>query len=238
MKGSGLGKGSHFLNGGAALERAVGGLELGAGRAQVRIIDSMEPRLEAPPDSATVELVRRVQAGDGEAWTELYRVYRDELLFFVRTRMGAGLRATMQTEDVFQSVALEAFRELPRFEPRGEGSLMRFLHVLVLNKLRDLADRSGAAKRAGGVALTEELQTSLAAGGGELAYADPAYERLETAIGHLPADMREVLVLRRIEGRSSQEVAALLGKSDDAVRKLHSRAMAKLALELGAGGGI
>jgi RNA polymerase sigma-70 factor (ECF subfamily) len=175
-----------------------------------------------------------MQAGEAQAWSELYRVHRDELLFFVRTRMGPGLRATVQSEDVLQSVALEAFRELPHFEPRGEGSLRRFLHVLVLHKLRDLADRAGAQKRAGGVALTDELAARLAAPGeGALSYADPAYERLEQAVARLPDDMREVLVLRRIEGRSSREVAELLGKSDDAVRKLHSRALARLSIDLG-----
>lgn len=197
-------------------------------------IPDVHPLPEPPAESATLELVRRMQAGEAQAWSDLYRVYRDELLFFVRARMGPGLRAALQSEDVLQSVALEAFRELPRFEPRGEGSLRRFLHVLVLHKLRDLADREGAQKRAGGTGLTDELAAGLVApGDAALAYADPAYERLERAIARLPDEMREVLVLRRIEGRSSQEVAELLGKSDDAVRKLHSRALARLSIEMG-----
>lgn len=194
----------------------------------------MEPLPAPPPEPATLDLVRRMQAGEERAWAELYGAYRDELLFFVRTRMGPALRAAVASEDVLQSVALEAFRELPRFEPRGEGSLRRFLHVLVLHKLRDLADRAGAQKRAGGVALTDDLAARLPAPvDAAPAYADPAYERMERAIARLPDDMREVLVLRRIEGRASREVAELLGKSDEAVRKLHSRALARLSIELG-----
>ncbi|MEM9803161.1 MAG: sigma-70 region 4 domain-containing protein [Planctomycetota bacterium] len=59
------------------------------------------------------------------------------------------------------------------------------------------------------------------------------YERLERALAALPAELREVVVLRRIDGLESKEVAALLGRSDDAVRKAYSRAMARLATLLG-----
>ncbi len=189
---------------------------------------------ELPGDARTVELVRRMQAGEEAAWNELYRAYRDDLLFYVRARMGNQLRAAFQSEDVLQSVALEAFRELPRFEPRGSGSLRRFLHVLVHNKLCDLADRQGASKRANSVPLTDALAAELRGDtAAELAYTDPVYERLERAVQRLPEDMREVLLLRRFDGLSSQEVAQQLGKSDDVVRKLHSRAMARLAIEIG-----
>ena len=42
-----------------------------------------------------------------------------------------------------------------------------------------------------------------------------------------------MLLLRRIEGIPSKEVAEMLGKTDAAVRKTLSRAVARLALALG-----
>lgn len=190
--------------------------------------------LPPPVDEArTLELVRRVQRNEAGAWDELYRAYHDELLFLTRARLGPKLRAVLESEDVLQSVAIEAFRELARFEPRGEGSLRRFLQTLVLNKIRDRADTFNAAKRAGAVPLTDTLAGTLAQPGGDgPSYGDPVYERLERALAELPDEMREIVVLRRVEGHSSQEVAARVGKSDDAVRKLYSRAVAKLALRM------
>ncbi|MBI5361555.1 MAG: sigma-70 family RNA polymerase sigma factor [Planctomycetes bacterium] len=188
-------------------------------------------------ESATRELVRRIQTGEEAAWTELYRLYKDELLFLTRARLGPKLRSALQSEDIVQSVALEAFRELQRFEVRGPGSLRRFLHGLVLNKIRDRADTYSAAKRAGAVALTDAHAESLAAREEASPYSDPGYERLERALAALPDEMREVILLRRIEELSSQEVAERLGKSDDAVRKLYSRALARLALLVGDGDG-
>ena len=114
-------------------------------------------RLPTPPDERrTVELLEDLRAADEGAWSELYRRYHDELLLLVRRRLGRRLRSVLESEDVLQSVALEAFRALPGFEHRGEGSLRRFLRQLVLNKIRDRADTFGAAKRAGGVPLATE----------------------------------------------------------------------------------
>ena len=81
------------------------------------------------------------------------------------------------------------------------------------------------------VPLTDTLAEGLS-GAGPPTYGDPRYEGLERALLALPADLREVIRLRRFEGLSSQEVAGRTGRSDDAVRKMFSRAMAKLTLLL------
>jgi RNA polymerase sigma-70 factor (ECF subfamily) len=176
-----------------------------------------------------MELVQRIRGGDRDAWSELYARYHDQLLLLVRMRLGPGLRRHLQSEDVFQSAALEAFQALGRFEYRGEGSLERYLRTIVLNKLRDRADTYAAEKRGAGV--TVPLDVELAA---DLAERGPSYhdagryERLERALQALPAEQRELIVLRKLEGFSTREVAARLGVGEDAARKAYSRAMARL----------
>lgn len=189
------------------------------------------------PAARTVELLGRIREGDATAWDELYRAYHDELLFVARMNLGNKLRSALDSEDVLQSAALEAFRALPRFEYREEGGLRRFLHRLVVNKIRDRADTHGAQKRAGAVQLTDTLMRGLA-GSGEPTYASAKYEQLERCLGRLPEEMRRVILLRKIEGYSSKEAAEHMGATDAATRKLYSRAMAKLAsLMHGDGGG-
>ena len=186
----------------------------------------------APDESASLELVARCQAGEAEAWDELYRRYHDQLLFAARARLGSKLRACLQSEDVFQSVALDALTALKRFEYRGPGSLKRFLATLVSHKIRDRVDTFRAGKRAGDVPLDEARLPAP-----EVPYRDPeTYGRLERALAALPADLREVVLLRRVEGLSSKEVAARLGHSDEAVRKRYSRALARLTLAMDTGG--
>ena len=185
-------------------------------------------------EDRTRELVARLQAGEAAAWDELYRVYHDELLFTVRMSLGARLRSVLESEDVLQSVALAAFRALPAFEYRGVGSLRAFLHKLVLNKIRDRADTFSAQKRAGAVPLTDSVADRLHERA-PVDYSDSSeYRRLEQALAQLPPDMREVILLRKLEGLTGEEAAQRLARSDVATRKLFSRAMARLALALAA----
>ncbi|MEM7204555.1 MAG: RNA polymerase sigma factor [Planctomycetota bacterium] len=191
-------------------------------------------RFPPPPDERlTLEMLRRIQAGDGEAWREWYDRYHDELLFAIRANLGPRLRAVLQSEDVLQSVALEAFQAMPRFEDRGRGSLRGFLHRLIVHKIQDRARAASAKKRDGAVPLTGELERHLAASdapGGEPTYRDGRYGRLERGLRALSPEMREIIVLRKVEGLSSKDAAARMERSDVAVRKLYSRAVARLTM--------
>ena len=82
----------------------------------------MSPFPSSPGENRTLELLGRIHDGNDEAWNELYHLYHDELLFTIRMNLATGLRSALESEDVLQSVALEAFKALPRFEHRGEGS--------------------------------------------------------------------------------------------------------------------
>ncbi len=191
-------------------------------------MDTLPHSLE---EGRTLALLERIQVGDGEAWNELYRTYHDELLFIVRMNLGHRLRSVLESEDVLQSVALEAFKALPGFEHRGKGSLRHFLHRLVLNKIRDRADTFKAGKRSGAVPLTDTLLGALNGGSEEPVYHDgQRFERLERCLHRMDEEMRQVLLLRKVEDLPSREVARIMDRTDAAVRKLYSRALARLTV--------
>jgi RNA polymerase sigma-70 factor (ECF subfamily) len=184
--------------------------------------------------SASIELIRRIRAGDREAWEELYLRYRDRLLLSIRCRLGQELRSRLQSEDILQSVFKDVLGELRDVEHRGKGSLDAYLHVCVLNKIRNKADFFAAKKRTGETPLTDSVLDDLRAPGvAEPGYLDrERYERLERAIAALPPDMKEAILLRRVEGYTNQEMAAALGKSPDAASKIYNRGLARLGLSL------
>lgn len=188
------------------------------------------PLFPEPPDLvATRDALERIRAGDRAAFDALYRRWHDELLFVARARLGARLRTFLESEDILQSVALEAFHELPRFVPRHDGSLRKFLHQLVVRKIQDRADTVNARKRAGAVPLTDSVAGSLAAPAAPTYHDRDRLERLERGLALLPEEMRRVLVLRKVDGLSSKEAAEALGKSDAATRQLYARALTRLA---------
>ena len=59
---------------------------------------------------------------------------------------------------------------------------------------------------------------------------DERSRRLERALETLQESYRDVILLRKLEERSWREVAARLGKSEDACRMLLARAMTALTL--------
>jgi RNA polymerase sigma-70 factor (ECF subfamily) len=175
-----------------------------------------------------------VREGDSGAFGEIYRRYHDELLFAVRAHLGPKLRTALESEDILQSVVIDAFRALPRFEPRGPGSLKHYLHAMIVNKIRSRAEYHGAARRSGTVPLTPEAEPMIPEPSSAPEYsAGERFLDLERALRALPAEMERVLILRKVDGLPSKEVAQVLGKSDASVRQIYSRALARLALSMG-----
>jgi RNA polymerase sigma factor (sigma-70 family) len=180
----------------------------------------------------THEMIARIQEGDRGSWDALWRRLHDDLLFVVRCRLGPELRTHLESEDILQSVALEALGEVPTFAPRGAGAFRHFLHMLVTRKIRDRAAGFAAKKRHGTVALDQDVVGTASA----IRYHDAErYEALERALLQLEAPEREVVLLHRIDGLPTKEIATRMHQSDAAVRKLYSRALARLRELLGLG---
>jgi RNA polymerase sigma-70 factor (ECF subfamily) len=147
------------------------------------------------------------------------------------------LRDPHRAEDVTAAVFTRALAGLPRFNETGAGDassfrvwLFRIARNLVANERRH--DRRHPQTDLEGVfdliaadepsALAEERET-----------VDLAWR----AIDRLPAERRRALVLRFVEEMSTAEIAAILGRSDGAVRVLIHRALRAVAADLRRGRG-
>ena len=195
----------------------------------------MSPFSDLPTADETQLLINRAKSGDDDALNDLFRRHHDHLLLAVRLRLGNRMRGMLESVDVFQSVALEAFRDLDQFEARGKGSFRHYLNKLVFNKICDRARYFDAAKRSTGRETSPSQLEQLPAADSEPGYIDTSgrFERLEQEIKSLSEETRQVVVLRAVDDLPSQEVATVLGKTDAAVRKTYSRALARLARRLG-----
>lgn len=195
---------------------------------------TMEFMGDSPPhsternDEFSEESLRQIQQGNPKAWEAFYSRQRDALLFSIRCRLGPELRSHIESEDILQSVVKDAVAELPRFESRGPHALNHYLHVCILNKIRSKATFYGAQKRSGEVPLSASMAERLS-DQAPSEYADKdRYDRLESALLKVPQLMREVILLREVEGLTNKEAAHVLKKSPAATSKLHARALARL----------
>src|SRR5574338_1096284 len=165
--------------------------------------------------SADQALVDAARAGDRRAIDELLARYEPAIYRF-------GLRMCNDEEaarEVLQETLLAAFRNLPTF--RGQASLSTWLYQIA---------RSFCIKQRRGVRPDQEVDAELADHGPSPEIQVAAGEigkALAAAIDALPAEQREVLLLRDVEGLSAEEAAAVVGIEVGALKsRLHRARMA------------
>lgn len=191
----------------------------------------------------TQQLVALAQAGDESAVNRLYEVYGERILWMVRMRMNKELRSALESMDIVQDTLVNALRGLGGFTYKNEGDFVRWLSKIAENELRGSLRKLHADKRDIRRVVRFDSDTSATAGRdagipAPVGYTTPSVimskrddlARLEKAIGDLKPEYRQVIVLIKIDGLSYNEMGKKLGKTDDAVRKLVSRAMAELTV--------
>lgn len=175
-----------------------------------------------------LRLVVRFQAGDEEAFPEIYERYFDRLYAYLL----AALRDRHEAEDASQEVFIRALRALPRYEFRGapfEAWLFRIARNYALNH----------KERADPVVVEDPVEVDRWRDGADAADSLQwmSDADLLSFIDRLPLAQRQVIVLRYMVGFEWDTVAAILDRSAGAVRQLEQRAFASLRARLEAVGG-
>ena len=191
----------------------------------------------------TQELVAQAKEGDKSALNHLYRVYAERVRWMVRFRMNKELRSKLESMDIVQDTLIHALGGLEGFTYKNEGDFVRWLSKIAENELRGNLRKLHADKRdiRRDVRLDDNRPTTEGGYAGMRAPVDATtpsvilskrdeLARLEKAIDELKPEYRQVIILTKIDGLSYHEMGRRLGRSDEAVRKLVSRAMAELTV--------
>lgn len=194
---------------------------------------------ELTPDSAeTQDLLRQAEAGDRQAFEELFVRFRPDLRRFVALRLDPRLLARLDPSDVVQEAQLEALRRLPDFLARRPMPFHLWLRKTAYERLLKVRRRHvEAAQRAVGreVPLPDRssllLAQQLLAGGStpsQQLFRREAARRVGQALAQLPEADREIVLMRNVDGLSYQEVSCLLEVDAAAARKRYGRALLRL----------
>jgi len=163
-----------------------------------------------------------------------FEQHRERLLSVIYLRMGPNLRVRMDPEDVLQEVAIEAVNSWHTLS--DEQNAGAWLVTLPRRKVaRILRDQIGVAARDPRRERAIKTELPLAdRRSGPVTHADrkDRLELLEQAIQRLSEDHRDVILLMKIDGLSAKEVAEQMGRTENAVHLLLSRALKRLAEEL------
>ena len=186
--------------------------------------------METP--TSTLGLVERVKRGDTEGFNLLFRKYQRRLAVLIYYRMGPELRGHAEVDDILQETFLAASRQLTQFTYQSPGSFMAWLSRIADHAIVDAARFHGRQKRDGGENLRFRSESN--PGGPEPAdfntpsriFAQKEHLRLLfEKMDELSSEQREVILLAKFEGLSTQEISARVGKPREAVALLLHRGL-------------
>jgi RNA polymerase sigma-70 factor (ECF subfamily) len=183
-----------------------------------------QPAIPAPARHQTqeAEFAELLAAGDAAAWRQLFDENYDRIYRYAWARTGNVADA----EDIASSVFTEAVRGISKFEYRG-SPVVAWLFRIAHNESADLLKR-----RARTPTSTLESDDALVAPAGDGLAARAEWREVADAIGALKEDQRNVLQLRLVEGHPVKDVAAMLNKTEGAVKVTQMRALQALRKRL------
>lgn len=187
----------------------------------------------------------RAIGGDREALSGLLAEAGPDVRRIVEAEFPRRFQSSLSMDDVMQQTYADAFVGIRRFVPRGEGAFQAWLIRLAKRNLVDAVRMLSAEKRGGDrrALETQTPESSFAAFHEYLlrTFSTPsrsiagreAKVALEEALAALPDHYAQVVRLYDLEGRSIEEVATAVGRSEGATYMLRSRAHDWLAERMG-----
>lgn len=157
-----------------------------------------------------------------------------KLQTFLRVRAHKELLRHESASDLVQSVCREALERTSKVEFANEIQFRTWLYQLAIGKLVDRKRHHGAAKRGGGAPMAWLHAADSTVASADRSPCEVVIDRERQAavceaLTHLNALDFEVVSMARFFDLPHKEIARHLGKSEVAVRKILSRALARLA---------
>ena len=185
-----------------------------------------------------LRLIRRVQAGDAEAFEDLVRAHE-------KTVYNLALRMTghpQDAEDMAQEAFLKAYRSLGEF--RGESKFSVWLYRIVSNVCLDHLRRQSRRPAASLTAEDEEGEETQwdvpdeSLSPERLLEQKLTREAVQKGLAALPDEQRQILLLREIHGLSYEEIGEILSLEPGTVKSRIFRARKRLCAFLQREGNI
>jgi len=163
--------------------------------------------LKGPPNSAEADALARAQAGDHEAFAQIYSLHKRRI-YSLCLRMVGNIA---EAEDLTQEAFLQLHRKIATF--RGDSAFSTWLHRLAINVVLMQLRKKGLSL----ISLDEAMEPTPEDGPSRSFGAlDPRLTgvidrlALERAVADLPAGYRLIFILHDVEGFEHNEIASML----------------------------
>ncbi len=191
------------------------------------------------------ELCLKAAQADEEAITRLIAAHHHRFLGFTVRKIGVDWQGKIDAEDVLQEAYLSVFQGIVQFAYQGEDSFYHWVTRIIEHRFLDQVRALRRKKR--------DASREIAVDGGQASRHQAMLDRIMpdfTTASHvmrrqdavaamimcmakLPAEYREAIQRMYLDEEPIKEVAASMGKSEDALRRLAGRAVERLAACMG-----
>ncbi|MEI6843245.1 MAG: RNA polymerase sigma factor [bacterium] len=168
-------------------------------------------------------ILKKAISGDQIACDVLYTEYAQPLYGYIYSRIGNRLDA----EDILQDVFIKIFRNLKSIKIGPDG-VRPYFYTITRNTIIDFYRKK----------IPEDTSEDLnfIPYEGNTAFEDMMVKEskieLNKILDLLPADAREIVILRYISGLSNKEISKIVGKKEDSLRQTESRSLRFLKSKL------
>ena len=181
------------------------------------------------------DLLHQAVNGSDQALCELFERHGPSIRRRFTRKIPERWQSVLTLDDLMQETYTNAFLHITDFDPRGESAFESWLATIarhnLINALEMLeADKRGGQRRRVQLVDSDSFDTLYDQLGGTrntpsgLAAKVEACSALKGAMAQLPEDLRNVVQLYDLEGRSAAEVSRILLRSNGAMFMLRARA--------------
>ena len=171
-----------------------------------------DPEANLAEREAEAELLRAVKNGDSTAYQGLVEKYQNRVYHLVY----GMVRNREDAADISQDAFVKAYQKIDSF--RLESSFYTWLYRIAMNLAIDFLrkrkrrgtsefDESIAARESDGTIAESHNSTSP----GKALERKQLYKQIMDALEQLPADQKQVILLREVEGLAYKEISDIMG---------------------------
>ncbi len=189
----------------------------------VDVMDLPEIQLEEQSKPNPFSPVDISQKATPESFSEIYALYTNKIYRYIFFRVGDEKTA----EDLTSQVFMKAWERIDHYRP-GEAQFVTWLYTIAHNTI---IDHYRTKKE------TVALETSVSVPSDGLSPEEESEwhqerELLHQAIQKLTIEQQNVVILKYINGMSTEEIATYLGKKTGTIRALQMRALQSLCRQM------
>ena len=185
-------------------------------------------------------LCRQASEGDLDAAEQLLWMHHGRLLGIARRKIGVDWQGKLDPEDLLQEAYIDVLRTIEGFEARDAESFYRWAARIVDHKFIDQVRHFRRKKRdvgreatigkgtsEGRETLLSQIMPNLVTAS-QIMRQEDATAAMMSCIAKLPEEHRVIVTRHYLNQEPFSEIAADLGKTEDAVRRMGSRAVKKV----------